>query len=171
MNSLRNSITHILGKRISPTSLQFRLTLELIVLSVLGGTSVTIWAGWRMERTLVSTADQDRLQQVLINLLDNAIKYSVPDRPVDIILEKTKQYAIIHVRDRGIGIALAHQNRIFGRFYRVDDSMTRSRDGTGLGLAIAKSLIEGMNGRISLRSKPGEGSLFTIALPLWKSPL
>jgi signal transduction histidine kinase len=119
----------------------------------------------------IAYADQDRLQQVLINLLDNAIKYSVPDRPVDIILEKTQQYAIIHVRDRGIGIALAHQNRIFERFYRVDESMTRSRDGTGLGLAIAKSLIEGMNGRISLRSKPGEGSLFTIALPLWKSPL
>ncbi|MFM9264791.1 sensor histidine kinase [Tychonema sp. BBK16] len=125
--------------------------------------------------TLVSTdedviafADQDRLQQVLINLVDNAIKYSGPEQPVDLVLEKMEQQVMIHVRDRGIGISLPHQNRIFERFYRVDESMTRSRDGTGLGLAIAKSLIEGMNGRITLRSKPGEGSIFTITLPIWK---
>jgi signal transduction histidine kinase len=75
---------------------------------------------------------------------------------------------MIHVCDRGIGIALANQQRIFERFYRSDDSSTRSRDGTGLGLAIAKSLVEGMNGRISLISKPNEASIFTISLPLWK---
>jgi signal transduction histidine kinase len=113
-------------------------------------------------------ADQDRLQQVLINLVDNAIKYSAPDQVVDLVLEKTERQAVIHVRDRGMGISLAHQQRIFERFYRVDEAMTRSRDGTGLGLAIAKSLIEGMDGRITLRSKLGEGSLFTITLPLWK---
>ena len=117
---------------------------------------------------IVALADQDRLQQVLINLLDNAIKYSAPEQPVDLILEKTEQQVTIHVRDRGIGISLLHQNRIFERFYRVDESMNRSRDGTGLGLAIAKSLIEGMNGRITLRSKPGEGSIFTLTLPIWK---
>jgi len=117
---------------------------------------------------VVTCADQDRLQQVLINLVDNAIKYSAPEQPVDLILEKTDQWALIHVQDQGIGIALPHQKRIFERFYRVDESMTRSRDGTGLGLAIAKSLIEGMEGRITLRSKPGEGSTFTIVLPLWQ---
>lgn len=120
------------------------------------------------DEDVIACADQDRLQQVLINLVDNAIKYSVPDRAVDLVLEKTEQQAVIHVRDRGIGISLAHQHRIFERFYRVDEAMTRSRDGTGLGLAIAKSLIEGMDGRITLRSKLGEGSLFTITLPLWK---
>jgi signal transduction histidine kinase len=120
------------------------------------------------DKDVVACVDQDRLQQVLINLIDNAIKYSAPDQAVDLILEKTEQQAIIHVRDRGIGISLAHQQRIFERFYRVDESMTRSRDGTGLGLAIAKSLIEGMDGRITLRSKLGEGSLFTITLPLGK---
>jgi signal transduction histidine kinase len=117
---------------------------------------------------IVAIADQDRLQQVLINLMDNAIKYSDPEQPVDLILEKTEQQVMIHVRDRGIGISLPHQKRIFERFYRVDEFMTRSRDGTGLGLAIAKSLIEGMDGRITLRSKPGEGSIFTITLPIWK---
>jgi signal transduction histidine kinase len=120
------------------------------------------------DEDVIACADQDRLQQVLINLVDNAIKYSAPDQTVELILEKTEQQAVIHVRDHGIGIPLAHQHRIFERFYRVDESMTRSRDGTGLGLAIAKSLIEGMDGRICLRSKPAEGSLFTITLPLWK---
>lgn len=123
------------------------------------------------DEDVVTCGDQDRLQQVLINLVDNAIKYSSPKQSVDLMLEKTEKYAMIHVRDRGIGIPLQHQNRIFERFYRVDESMTRSRDGTGLGLAIAKSLIEGMEGKITLRSKPGEGSIFTITLPVWKPPL
>ncbi|MBW4657656.1 MAG: HAMP domain-containing protein [Drouetiella hepatica Uher 2000/2452] len=113
--------------------------------------------------------DRDRLQQVLINLVDNAIKYSAADQPVDLILEQGQQ-VMVHVRDRGVGISLQHQNRIFERFYRVDETMTRSRDGTGLGLAIAKSLIESMAGCITLRSKPTEGSIFTVVLPVWKSP-
>jgi signal transduction histidine kinase len=120
------------------------------------------------DEEVIAYADQDRVQQVLINLVDNALKYSAPDQTVDLVLRKTPQYAIIEVCDRGIGIPLAHQHRIFERFYRVDEAMTRSRDGTGLGLAIAKSLIEGMDGRITLRSAPGEGSLFSITLPLWK---
>jgi signal transduction histidine kinase len=119
---------------------------------------------------IIAYADQDRLQQVLINLVDNALKYSAPDQIVDLILEKIDQQAVIHVCDRGIGIALSHQTRIFERFYRVDEGMTRSRDGTGLGLAISKSLIEGMDGRITLRSKLGEDSQFTITLPLWQPP-
>ena len=115
---------------------------------------------------IVALADQDRLQQVLINIVDNAIKYSA--EPVEIQLERSEDQAIIHICDRGIGISLQHQQRIFERFYRADEASTRSRDGTGLGLAIAKSLIEGMQGRISLRSKPNEGSIFTITLPLWE---
>jgi signal transduction histidine kinase len=119
------------------------------------------------DEDVVALADQDRLQQVLINLVDNAIKYSA--NPVEIKLETRDNLAIIHVCDRGIGIPLQHQYRIFERFYRADGAETRSRDGTGLGLAIAKSLIEGMNGKITLRSKPSEGCTFTIALPIWKS--
>ncbi len=118
-----------------------------------------------LNQDIVALADQDRLQQVLINLVDNAIKYSAD--PVEIQLETKEDQAMIHVCDRGIGIALAHQQRVFERFYRSDDPSTRSRDGTGLGLAIAKSLVEGMNGKISLMSKPNEGSIFTISLPLW----
>jgi signal transduction histidine kinase len=120
-----------------------------------------------VDEDIVALADQDRLQQVLINLVDNAIKYS--SEPVEIKLDSNEEQTIIHVCDRGIGISLQHQQRIFERFYRTDDASTRSRDGTGLGLAISKSLIEGMNGKISLRSKPNEGSIFTITLPIWKS--
>jgi signal transduction histidine kinase len=115
---------------------------------------------------IVALADQDRLTQVLINLVDNAIKYS--NGTIEIAIEQIADRAIVSIQDRGIGIALEHQNRIFERFYRAQDSSTRSRDGTGLGLAIAKSLIEGMNGKITLRSKPNEGSIFTISLPIWK---
>ncbi|NJK29824.1 MAG: HAMP domain-containing protein [Acaryochloris sp. SU_5_25] len=116
-------------------------------------------------------ADHDRLEQVLINLIDNAVKYSDPDQPVELNLDVQGQQAILKVRDRGIGIPLVHQTRIFERFYRVDEARTRSKEGTGLGLAIVKSLVEGMNGRITLRSMPSEGSEFTIALPLWTKPL
>ncbi|WP_232309027.1 sensor histidine kinase [Picosynechococcus sp. PCC 73109] len=116
---------------------------------------------------VVIRADQDRLQQVMLNLIDNALKYSAPDQAIEICLETASPMALIHIIDQGIGIALAHQARIFERFYRVDETMTRSRDGTGLGLAIAKSLIEGMGGKISLRSQPHQGSCFTLKLPLW----
>lgn len=119
------------------------------------------------DEDVITCADQDRLQQVLINLVDNALKYSSPPQPIDIILEKCFPNALIHIRDYGIGISLAHQQRIFERFYRADDGMTRSRDGTGLGLALAKGMIEGMEGTIKVRSKPQEGSVFTISLPLW----
>jgi heavy metal sensor kinase len=119
----------------------------------------------------IALADHDRLEQVLINLIDNAVKYSEAPQPVELILKVQGQQAIIQVRDRGIGIPFQHQKRIFERFYRVDEARNRSREGTGLGLAIVKSLVEGMNGRITLRSQPDEGSVFTIALPLWTKQL
>jgi signal transduction histidine kinase len=119
-----------------------------------------------IDEDVVACAPQDRLQQVLINLIEKVIKYSAPEQPVELVLENREQQVMIHLGDRGIGISLPHQNRIFERFYRVDESITPSRDCTGLGLAIAKSLIEDLEGRITLGSKPGEGSIFTITLPL-----
>jgi heavy metal sensor kinase len=115
--------------------------------------------------TITATADRDRLRQVLINLIDNAVKYSSADDPIQVILDSADLNAIIHVRDYGVGIPLHDQSRIFERFYRVDEARARSTGGYGLGLAIAKTLVEGMGGRISVRSKPGEGSNFAIVLP------
>lgn len=116
--------------------------------------------------TVVATVDRDRLKQVLINLIDNAVKYSEADQPIDLILEGTEQQAIIQVRDRGVGIPLQDQSRIFERFYRVDEARARSTGGHGLGLAIVKTLVEGMGGTISVRSKLDEGSVFAIVFPL-----
>jgi signal transduction histidine kinase len=111
-------------------------------------------------------ADRDRLKQVLINLLDNAIKYSKPHQPVTIRLITLDQKACIQVCDRGIGIPFVDQARVFERFYRVDEARSRTTGGTGLGLSIASSLVEGMGGSLSLQSKPGQGSTFSIYLPL-----
>jgi len=111
-------------------------------------------------------ADRDRLKQVLINLIDNAVKYSNVDQPITLMLERIEQHAIIRVSDSGVGISLQDQSRIFERFYRVDEARSRSTGGHGLGLAIVKTLVEGMGGSITVRSKPGEGSAFAIVLPL-----
>jgi signal transduction histidine kinase len=100
--------------------------------------------------------DRDRLKQVLINLLDNAIKYSEAVQPIELIVEQIDKQAIIRVRDLG---------RIFERFYRVDENRARTTGGYGLGLAISKTLVEGMGGKIMVRSTVGEGSEFSIVLP------
>jgi len=113
--------------------------------------------------------DRDHLKQVLINLVDNAVKYSETDQSVDLILEQTEQHAIIQVCDRGVGIPLQDQSRIFERFYRVDEARARSTGGHGLGLAIVKTLVEGMGGTITVRSKLHEGSTFEISLPSTQS--
>jgi len=111
-------------------------------------------------------ADRDRLKQVLINVVDNAVKYSELDQAIELRVERLEQQAMIQIRDRGVGIPLQDQSRIFERFYRVDEARARSTGGHGLGLAIVKTLVEGMGGSVTVRSKPGEGSVFTITLPL-----
>lgn len=110
-------------------------------------------------------ADRDRLKQVLINLVDNAVKYSPDDQPIILKLEVREGQAIIQVCDRGVGIPLQDQSHIFERFYRVDEARSRLTGGHGLGLAIVKTLVEGMGGNIAVQSKPDEGSTFTITLP------
>jgi signal transduction histidine kinase len=110
-------------------------------------------------------ADRDRLKQVLINLVDNAVKYSESTATVELKLAQQPHQTLIQVCDHGIGIPLPDQSRIFERFYRVDSARSRLTGGHGLGLAIVKTLVESMGGRITVRSKPGEGSIFTITLP------
>jgi signal transduction histidine kinase len=119
---------------------------------------------------ITAVADRDRLKQVLLNLIDNAMKYSSFEQPIKVILKQVEQQAIIHVQDSGVGIPLQDQSRIFERFYRVDEARARSTGGHGLGLAIAKTLVEGMDGNITVRSKPGEGSDFAIVLPTQPHP-
>ena len=106
-------------------------------------------------------SDRHRLKQVLLNLVDNAVKYSDPQTPITIKLTQEQDRVIIQVCDRGVGITLQQQNRIFERFYRVDEARNRS-GGTGLGLSIVKTLVEGMGGYITVHSQPQHGSTFTI---------
>ena len=110
-------------------------------------------------------ADRNSLRRVLINLLDNAMKYSEPDTPITLKIEPKAESVLIQVSDRGLGIPLQQQTRIFERFYRVDEARTRSTGGSGLGLAIVKTLVERMGGSVTVRSKLGEGSIFTVTLP------
>lgn len=110
-------------------------------------------------------ADRDSLKQVLINLIDNAMNYSDSGTLITVRIEQTADQALVQVSDRGLGIPLQQQTRIFERFYRVDEARSRSTGGSGLGLAIVKTLIEGMGGSVTVRSRPGEGSIFTITLP------
>jgi len=109
-------------------------------------------------------ADNHRLKQVLLNLIDNALKYSEPDTPITVKLASSNNRAIIQVCDRGVGIPLQQQGRIFERFFRVDESRNRT-GGTGLGLSIVKTLTEGMGGTISVRSEFDRGSTFTLSFP------
>jgi signal transduction histidine kinase len=109
--------------------------------------------------------DYSRFKQVLLNLIDNAVKYSEADTPITFKLNQLQDAAIIQVCDQGYGIPLQHQARIFERFYRIDESRSQATGGCGLGLSIVKTLVEGMGGSVSVQSKLGEGSIFTIILP------
>jgi two-component system phosphate regulon sensor histidine kinase PhoR len=105
------------------------------------------------------------LEQAILNLVDNAIKYSEPKSKVRIEVRKTNEMIDIVVRDSGCGIAKKHQSRIFERFYVVDKSRSRKLGGTGLGLAIVKHIAEVHGGYVSLESSPGTGSTFIMQLP------
>ncbi len=111
-------------------------------------------------------ADADRLQQVLVNLVENAIKYSEPVEPVTVKIEQHEDSAVIKVCDRGHGIPLKQQSRIFERFYRLDEARARSTGGCGLGLSLVKTFTEGMGGTVSVLSQQGEGSTFLVTLPI-----
>ncbi len=110
--------------------------------------------------------DRDKFKQVCINLIDNAIKYSPEGTQIDIKIKTEKSLVIIEFCDQGYGIPLAVQNRIFDRFYRVDEARNRA-GGTGLGLAIVKTLVTAMNGEINVASNTDKGSIFTLSFPLY----
>ena len=107
-----------------------------------------------------------RLQQMLGNLIENAIKYNKPNGSVKITAEESRQMAVIRIQDTGIGIEEEHFNRLFERFYRVDTSRSRAIGGTGLGLSIVKHLAVLYGGEVSVESTPGVGTTFTVRLPL-----
>ena len=113
--------------------------------------------------------DQERLEQLLWNLVENALRYTPDGGSVTIALRRQGDVAELLVSDTGIGIAAEHLPRLFERFYRVDRARSRREGGTGLGLAIAKQVAAAHGGQIRVRSDPGAGSTFTVALPVLQS--
>ena len=108
------------------------------------------------------------IEQVLINLLDNAIKYTPGDTPIEISASVEEREMRVAVADRGPGFAPGEEARVFDKFYRGQKAGTRS--GVGLGLAIARGIVEAHGGRIIAETRPGGGALFRFTLPLAADP-
>lgn len=120
------------------------------------------------EKNMVIFADRERINQLLLILVDNAIKYTLPGGRVDVLIRAIagiKPNISIIVQDEGIGISDAHKDLIFDRFYRVDKVRSREEGGTGIGLSIAKWIVDAHGGVIKVESTPGRGSTFIVNLP------
>ena len=110
--------------------------------------------------------DRRQMRSALMNLLDNAIKYSGPHQPVEIGAAVVGDRLVLTVRDHGIGIPTRDHDRIFERFYRVDRARSRDTGGTGLGLAIVRHVAQAHGGDVTVESREGEGSMFTLQVPI-----
>jgi signal transduction histidine kinase len=117
----------------------------------------------------LAEADPIRVEQVIANLVDNAIKYSPDGGPVEVSLRASGDAIRVGVSDRGIGLTPDQAERLFERFYRADTSLRRTTRGVGLGLFICRSLVEAQGGRIWVESRPGGGSTFWFTLPALKA--
>ena len=116
----------------------------------------------RVPAGLTTWADSTRLQQVLWNLVSNAIKFTAANSRVTISAGRSGSRASIQVRDQGPGIPVADHDRIFEDFVQLDARI----DGIGLGLALSRRLVDAMGGTLTVRSRPGEGAAFVVSLPL-----
>lgn len=115
-------------------------------------------------------ASRDQIEQVVVNLVDNAIKYTGAGGRVDVRADSLEREMKIEVTDTGIGIMEEHLPRIFERFYRVDKARSRESGGTGLGLSIVKNIIEAHGGEVSVQSRFNHGSTFSVTLPKQEDP-
>ncbi|MEM6698609.1 MAG: ATP-binding protein, partial [Bacteroidota bacterium] len=110
--------------------------------------------------------DPEQLQQIMTNLISNAVKYTPSGGAIKVKLKRIEQQLQLEIHDTGIGIAAADLSHIFDRFYQVDDSATRKEEGTGIGLAHTRELVQLMGGEIHVKSELGKGSVFIINLPI-----
>jgi signal transduction histidine kinase len=128
--------------------------------------SIQLTAQIRTKELLYVTGDESQLSRLISNLIVNALQYTPSGGSVTVTLEPADNHALIQVQDTGIGIALENQSRIFERFYRISSDRSRQTGGAGLGLAIAKAIAEANQGSLQVQSKIGQGSIFTLRLPL-----
>jgi two-component system phosphate regulon sensor histidine kinase PhoR len=143
-----------------------RIAADLIADSRLRFEERRIAPSLQCEGGALALADARALDQILGNLLDNALKYTEPGGSIEVKVEKRLGRVRVTVADSGIGIPAEDTARIFERFYRVDRARSRALGGTGLGLSIVKHLVQAMGGEISVKSQLGRGSTFSFTLPV-----
>lgn len=119
-----------------------------------------------VQETISMCGDKDRIKQLLVILIDNAIKYNTPNGTVNIILSQNESCATIEISDTGIGIESEDIKRVFDRFYRGKQARLYNSDGSGLGLSIAKLITEEHEGKITAKSQTGKGTTFKIIMPM-----
>ena len=115
-------------------------------------------------------SDRDALEQIVLNLIDNAIKYAADGESLTVGLEQKKGQWIVRIKDQGPGIPTTHRQQIFTKFHRVDNSLTARQQGSGLGLSIARQLAEGLGGNLCFCPNDGGGSCFELTLPARSEP-
>jgi signal transduction histidine kinase len=111
------------------------------------------------------SADREKLQQILLNLVSNAVKFTAPGGTIRLGCSARDEVVAVWVEDTGIGIAEEHQTHVFAPFVQIDRRLNAPGEGTGLGLAISRDLARGMGGDLTVESIPGKGSTFTVTLP------
>ena len=115
--------------------------------------------------------DQEALGQALLNIVNNAVKYSAGDKHIEVRLRREAERVTVAVADHGIGIHKSEQAKVFEKFYRSGDSLVHETHGSGLGLALVRHIMEAHGGSVELQSMSGQGSTFTLVLPLERSGL
>ena len=114
----------------------------------------------------IASVDSDALSQALSNLLDNAVKYSDGGNEIAVKVVNKKDWAVISVKDHGIGITAEEQKKVFERFHRVGTGLVHDVKGNGLGLSIVEHVVQAHQGKVTVESSPGKGSTFSIHLPV-----
>ena len=147
---------------------QERVELDRVLIDVMGELRHQL-RGQRLAfgafETVVVQGDPDRLKQLVVILIDNAIKYTAAGGRVDVSLRRSGDGATIEIRDTGVGIAPEDLPRVFERFYRADPARSRDAGGTGLGLPIARWIVEEHGGTVELASVLGHGTTATVRIP------
>jgi two-component system phosphate regulon sensor histidine kinase PhoR len=109
--------------------------------------------------------DREAVSEAIVNLLDNAVKYSGETKFIKMVIGNENDSVFIEVKDKGIGISEEDQQKVFDKFYRVSSGLVHTTKGTGLGLSLVKQIMEAHKGKIILKSKIGEGSIFKLVFP------
>ena len=155
------------------------LSVEPVDLAAIAAAQVGVFADGFAEkgialscRTQAATVDGEprRLEQIVVNLLSNALRYTDPGGRVDVAVRPEGDRAVLEVSDTGIGIAEEDLPRVFTRFWRGEKSRSRATGGAGIGLSIVKELARAHGGQVEVESAPGEGSVFRVVIPASAAP-